>query len=135
MKSKVFQLSHGTKNIHRGKFYQWHILKKMVFGAATFSRLWVVTFQTKWKNVCCTLICLSVHCISTGKNTKQILHVSVKFSFLYVYIWFAVIKFKFIVKNNNLKCWLCFHLFLWRTQKKFRLKFRSPLSKTFIDLK
>ena len=26
-------------------------------------------------------------------------------------------KFKFILKSGSLKCWLCFRLFLWRTQK------------------
>ena len=34
----VFQLSHGIKNIHRSKLYQWYTLRKDFFSAATFKR-------------------------------------------------------------------------------------------------
>ena len=44
----MFQLSHGTKNIHRSKSYAIRYkLEKRVFAAATFKGLWVVSFQTK----------------------------------------------------------------------------------------
>ena len=39
-----------------------------------------------------------------------------KFSFPCVDICSDVPKCEFSLKNSSLKCWLCFHLFLWRTQ-------------------
>ena len=57
---------------------------------------------------------LSLPCISRSWKTKQILLVRRSFSFLYLDIRFGVTKFKFIVKNSSLKCWLV-HLGLRET--------------------
>ena len=103
-----------------------YTLEKSVFGAATFKGLWVISFQTKRKNVLYTLVCLSSLCISRVKKTKQILFVRGKFSFLYEYICVDVIKCKFFMKKSSLKCWLCFHLFLWRTRKKGVPRYEAP---------
>ena len=98
--------SNGIKNIHRSKLYQCHTPRnKRAFAAATFKGLWVA-----------------------NKTCGVLWFVRGKFSFLNVNIWFDVITCKFIVRNSTLKCWLCFRLFLWRTQKLFPVIILSFLS-------
>ena len=41
------------------------------------------------------------------------------------FIFVHVDKCKFFLKNSSSKCWLCFLLFVWLTQKYFRLEFGS----------
>ena len=44
------------------------------------------------------------------------------------YDYFAGPECEFSSKNSSLKCWLCFRLFLWRTQKYFSdMIFVAPL--------
>ena len=65
----------------------------LLFADATFKGLWAGFFaKTKQKEVCYTLVCLSLLCIYRGKKTKKLLFAKSKFSFLYVVIWFDVIK-------------------------------------------
>ena len=55
-----------------------------------------------------------------------------KLSFLYVVIHFELSKCKGISKNCSLKCWLCFYVLFWRTQKTPSHHFAAPLkAKTF----
>ena len=42
----------------------------------------------------------------------------VNFVFICRYLAWCT-KCKFTMKRNSLKCWLCFHLFLWWTQRQF----------------
>ena len=68
--------------------------------------------------------------ISRVKKTKEMLVMRDKLSFLYLHIWFDATKCKFIVKSSSLQCWLCFRLFLWRTQKMIYVcNFVAPLKR------
>ena len=62
-------------------------------------------------------VSISVLCISREERTKQIVFMGKRFSFAYVDIYSNVPKGKYILKNNSLESQLCFHLFLWQTQK------------------
>ena len=76
-----------------------------------------------------TLVCLSLFCISRGKKTKKILLERGKFSFLYVDIWFDVMKCKCIVKNNSFEMFVMFSpIFVADTKITFVYKFVAPLN-------
>ena len=47
-----------------------YTLEQMVFAAAIFQGLWVVSFQTKLKKVWYTLLHLSLSCIASGQKTN-----------------------------------------------------------------
>ena len=102
----------------------------MVFAAATFKGLWVVSLQTKKENVWYVLVCSSLFCISRGKKTKLILLARGKFSFPYVDIWFDLTKCKFIVKNSSFKMLVVLSLiFVTDTKITFFYNFVAPLIK------
>ena len=47
-----------------------YIPEKRVLAAVTFKGLWVVSFQTKWKNAWYALVGSRLFCISRGKKAK-----------------------------------------------------------------
>ena len=53
----------------KASFTNEYTLEKRVFAAATFKGLWV-SFSDKQKNVCYTLACFGLLCISRGKKSK-----------------------------------------------------------------
>ena len=87
------------------------------FAAATFEGLRIFIFETVEKNLLYTLVCMSFLCTSREDTTKQILFMRSKFDFLHADIQFDLPKCEFSLKHSSLKCWLCFRLFFWRTQK------------------
>ena len=44
-----------------------YTLEKRVFAAAIFQGMWLVSFQTKWKAVWYTFLCLSLPCVFKGQ--------------------------------------------------------------------
>ena len=119
VKSNVIQISHRMKtfikascanNMRNGENIFLQLPLSKVCGSPLFR-------QSK-KNVSFGL-CLSFLCIFCGKKTKEMLLLRGKLSFVHVDFFFDMTKCKFIVKNNSLKHWLSFRLFLWRTQKSF----------------
>ena len=98
-------------------------LEKRVSPAGTFKSLWVVSFQTKQKNVLNTLVCLSLFCISRGKKTKAILLVRGKLGFLYVLYLISQ-----TVKKQQFKMLVAFSpIFVVDTKKNFFFNFITPL--------
>ena len=70
MEINVFQLLHSTKTFIKQVVPTAYTLEQMVFAAAIFQGLWVVSFQTKLKKVWYTLLHLSLSCISSGQKTN-----------------------------------------------------------------
>ena len=73
-----------------------------------------------------TSVCMSHLGISRQEKTKWKMFMRSKLIFLHVCSWFDVAIRKFIIKNSSSKCWLRFHLPLWRNN--FPLQFRSSFN-------
>ena len=106
-KKYCFQLSHTIKNIHRRKLYQLGHLGK------TFLQLLLLkvceTLLLGQNNKACSILWPgSVYFAFIEKRRPK------TFSICRYLVWCAL---TLILKNSSLKCWLCFRLFLWRTQK------------------
>ena len=71
---------------------------------------------------------MSLFCISRGKKAKNILLERGKFSFLYVDVWFDVMKCKCIVKNNSFEMLVVFSpVFVADTKITLICNFVAPL--------
>ena len=93
------------------------ILEKKKFSSWYYSRFGSCFFSDRTKKLKLCLHHMSLLSIFKEEQTKQILSMRNKFSFLYVDIQFDVQKFQFILKSSSLKCCSSFCLFLRRTQK------------------
>ena len=80
------------------------------------------------KLVVYTLFFMSLLCISREDNTKLVLFMRNKFSFLYVYIQFDVPKCKFILKNSSSKYRLFRRIFASDTKITLGCNFGAPLT-------
>ena len=113
----VSQLSHRAKYIHQGKLYQYHTHWRKWFLQVALLEVCGSFLFGRSKRTWPTVVCLCLFCISRGQKTKQMLPVRGNFRFLFVDIWCDGTKCIFIVKSSYWRCWLCFRLFLWLTQK------------------
>ena len=80
------------------------------------------------KLVVYTLFFMSLLCISREDNTKLVLFMRSKFSFLYAYIQFDVPKCKFILKNSSSKYRLFRRIFASDTKITLGYNFGAPLT-------
>ena len=80
------------------------------------------------KLVVYTLFFMSLLCISREDNTKLVLFMRNKFSFLYVYIQFDVPKCKFILKNSSSKYRLFRRILASDTKITLGYNFGAPLT-------
>ena len=117
MKSNVFQLSHGIKNIRRSKLYHWQTHWRKDFLLLLLLEVcgWFLFGQSKKKRgIVWSVLVFFAFTEVRRLNEYCLWEVNLVF---YMYIKFNVIKCRFIVKNSSLKCRLYFRLFLCRTSK------------------
>ena len=112
---KTFTEASCTNNIHTGE---------KTFCSATFKGLWVISCK-KTRGI---LRSVWVYFAFLEVRRQKILLERGKFSFLYVDVWFDVMKCKCIVKNNSFEMLVVFSpVFVADTKITFIYNFVAPL--------
>ena len=94
-----------------------YTLEKRFFAVAILLKVFESFLFRQLTNLWYNLVCISLLWTSSKEKSQWILLMRSKFISLYLDSCLMCQSVNLSWENKNSKCWLCFHLFLWRAQK------------------